>query len=70
MQGRTDLLPADDVHPTAAGNKAIARHVADALDERSGGWHLVPKRAVSAVVVLAVIAAPLRPRRSAVSSRR
>ncbi len=69
MQGRTDLVPADGVHPTAAGNKAC-RHVADALDERSGGWHLVPKRAVGAVVVLAVIAALLRPRRSAVSSRR
>jgi lysophospholipase L1-like esterase len=70
MKGRTDLVPADDVHPTTAGNKAIARHVADALDERSGGWHRLRNRAVGAILVLGIIAVLLRPRRSAVSSRR
>jgi lysophospholipase L1-like esterase len=71
MKGRTDLVPADDVHPTAEGNKAVARHVADALDERSGGWHRLRNRAVGAVVVIAIIIVLLlRPRRSAVSTRR
>ncbi len=70
MKGRTDLVPANDVHPTAEGNKAIAGHVADALDERAGGWHRLRNRAVGAVVVLGIIAVLLRPRRSAVSSRR
>jgi hypothetical protein len=70
MHGRTDLVPADDVHPTAAGNEALARHVGDALDDRTGGSRTLRNRAVGAVVVLAIIAVLLRPRRSAAPSRR
>jgi lysophospholipase L1-like esterase len=38
MKGRTDLVPATDVHPTAAGNVAIAKHLDAALQTRSQGW--------------------------------
>jgi lysophospholipase L1-like esterase len=33
--GRTDLIPADDVHPTPEGEQALARHVAEALQDRA-----------------------------------
>jgi hypothetical protein len=70
MHGRTDLVPADDVHPTAAGNEAIARHVTDALDDRSGGWRTLRNRAVGAVLVLAIVVLVLRPGRRRVPARR
>ncbi len=38
VKGRTDLVPAHDVHPTPAGNVAIAHHVDEALKTRSQGW--------------------------------
>lgn len=34
--GRADLIQPDAVHPTPAGERALARHVADALRDRSG----------------------------------
>jgi len=38
MRNRTDLVPANDVHPTPAGNVAIAKHIDGALQTRSQGW--------------------------------
>jgi hypothetical protein len=70
MKGRTDLVPADNVHPTAEGSKALAGHVTDALEDRSSGWKTVRTQALGALAVLAVAFLVLRPRRSPAPSRR
>jgi lysophospholipase L1-like esterase len=54
FEGETDLIPADDVHPTDAGAQALARHVRDALDDRSGQSD---DRSAQAVGLLAVVVA-------------
>jgi hypothetical protein len=70
MNGRTDLVPDDDVHPTAAGNEALAAHVTDALEDRSGRAARARSMAIGAVVVLGIAFLLLRPRRSGTSSRK
>jgi hypothetical protein len=54
FEGQTDLIPADDVHPTDAGARALARHVRDALSDRSGQSD---DRSAQAVGLLAVVVA-------------
>jgi lysophospholipase L1-like esterase len=58
--GQTDLVPADDVHPTQAGQRALARHVGDALDARAETSEDGRGRALGALVVVIVAAALLR----------
>ncbi|HEY8524393.1 MAG TPA: GDSL-type esterase/lipase family protein [Acidimicrobiales bacterium] len=55
--GRTDLIPADDVHPTPAGERALARHVADALADRTAatGDDAGSKALGALVVVIAAV---------------
>jgi lysophospholipase L1-like esterase len=55
FEGRTDLIPADDVHPTDDGAQALARHVGDALSDRAGGSR--DKRGSQAMGLLAVVVA-------------
>lgn len=64
VAGRPDLLPPDDVHPTAAGERALAQHVGDALRE-----HAPPddrsNRAIGALALVVVAAILLRSRSKA-----
>jgi lysophospholipase L1-like esterase len=55
FEGRTDLIPADDVHPTDAGARALARHVGDELKARAGD--AAGDRGARAMGLLAVVVA-------------
>src|SRR5262245_45850228 len=70
MRGRTDLVPADDVHPTAAGNEVLADHVAAALHERSDGGRRLRNRAIGAVFVLGLLVLLLRGRSTPAPARK
>jgi hypothetical protein len=57
--GHPELIPPDDVHPTPAGEQALAEHVGDALRERgsgSGGGN----RALGALALVLVAVVLLR----------
>lgn len=58
LAGQPDLLPPDDVHPTAAGERALAGHVGDTLRERSDTSADLRQRGLGALVV-AIAAAML-----------
>lgn len=66
MAGRTDLVPADDVHPTAAGQQALATHVGEELSARAGSAAAGDgtDRAVGALALVVFAAAVLRSRKA------
>lgn len=70
MAGRTDLVPADNVHPTAAGTKALAGHVTDALDERSTPWNKAGNQALGLLAAAVIAAFVLLPRKKPAPARR
>jgi hypothetical protein len=66
MAGRTDLVPADDVHPTPAGQQALATHVGEELKARAGSAGAAgddTDRAVGALAIVALAVAALRGRK-------
>jgi lysophospholipase L1-like esterase len=60
FEGRTDLIPADDVHPTAEGARALARHVGDALSDRAGSKDDRGSQAMGLLAVVVAAAVLLR----------
>jgi lysophospholipase L1-like esterase len=64
FEGRTDLIPADDVHPTDEGARALARHVGDALSDRAGGSSDRGSQAMGLLAVVVAAAVLLRGNRA------
>lgn len=58
--GRPHLIPPDDVHPTPAGERALARNVAEALRDRSGPSGDGNSKAIGALALVVAAAVVLR----------
>jgi GDSL-like Lipase/Acylhydrolase family len=56
VAGRPDLVPPNDVHPTAAGQAALARHVGDALDDRAADAGKTRAQALGAAGLVVLVA--------------
>lgn len=56
MEGRPDLVPPDDVHPTTEGSRVLAGHVEQELDDRSSRFRDMQNQALGAVALVAVLA--------------
>ncbi|HKE72675.1 MAG TPA: SGNH/GDSL hydrolase family protein [Acidimicrobiales bacterium] len=56
MDGHPDLVPADNVHPTAKGQAALAKHIQDELEKRSSALADKQNEALGAVALVAVLA--------------
>jgi lysophospholipase L1-like esterase len=60
FEGRTDLIPADDVHPTDKGARVLARQVGDALSARAGSRGDRGSQAMGLLAVVVAAAVLLR----------